>query len=76
MMPAGLRRIVPYVVVFAAAAYLYAVAAHIEFAAPEGRIGPDFWPKAILGLAMMACAYEIVKNLFFSKGKHELAGVL
>lgn len=75
-MPAHLRKIIPYVVVLAAAGYLYLLAARIEFAAPEGRIGPDFWPKTILILAMAACAYEIVKNLFFSKGDHELAGVL
>ena len=37
----------------------------IDFVAPGGRIGPDVWPKAILGLAMVTCVYEIVKNLLF-----------
>lgn len=71
-----LRRNVPYVAVFAIAAYLYFLARQIDFAAPGGRIGPDFWPKAILLLAMATCAYEIVKNLFFGKSAKELAGVL
>mgnify|MGYP001277000605 CR=1 FL=1 len=51
-----LRRNAPYVAVFAIAAYLYFLARQIDFAAPGGRIGPDFWPKAILLLAMATCA--------------------
>lgn len=71
-----LRKNAPYVAVFAIAAYLYFLARQIDFAAPGGRIGPDFWPKAVLLLAMATCAYEIVKNLFFGKAVKELAGVL
>ena len=71
-----LRKNVPYVAVFAIAAYLYYLAQQIDFAAPGGRIGPDFWPKAILLLAMATCAYEVVKNVFFGKAGGELAGVL
>ena len=71
-----LRRNAPYAVVFAIAAYLYFLARQIQFAAPGGRIGPDFWPKAILLLAMATCAYEIVKNLLFAKTHKELTGVL
>jgi putative tricarboxylic transport membrane protein len=66
----------PYVIVFAIAGYLYFAAGQIEFAAPGGRLGPGFWPKVILLLAMLTCLYEIVKILFFSKSEHELAGVL
>ena len=71
-----LRRNAPYMAVFAIAAGLYFFARQIDFAAPGGRIGPDFWPKTILLLAMVTCAYEIVKNLFFGKAGKELAGVL
>ncbi len=71
-----LRRNAPYLAVFAIAAGLYFLARQIDFAAPGGRIGPDFWPKAILLLAMATCAYEIVKNIFFGKAGNELAGVL
>ena len=62
-----LARIVPYVVVLAIVVFLYVVANRIEFNAPGGRIGPNFWPKAILILAMVTCGYEIVKRLFFAK---------
>ena len=72
-----LARIVPYVVVLAIVVFLYVVANRIEFNAPGGRIGPNFWPKAILLLAMVTCAYEIVKRLFFAKDDAaDLEGVL
>jgi len=71
-----LRKVVPYLIVLAVAAFLYVLASQIEFVAPGGRIGPDFWPKAILLLAMATCAYEIVKTLFFSRPDQEVAGVL
>jgi putative tricarboxylic transport membrane protein len=71
-----LRKNAPYVVVFAIAAYLYFQARQIDFAAPGGRIGPDFWPKVILLLAMATCAYEVAKNLLFRKAGRELPGVL
>jgi putative tricarboxylic transport membrane protein len=75
-MHSRLNRIVPYVVVLAIVGYLYFIAGRIDFAAPGGRIGPDFWPRTILLLAMATCAYEIIKTLFFGKTESELGGVL
>ncbi len=75
-MQGRLNRIVPYVIVLAIVSYLFFLAGRIDYAAPGGRIGPAFWPKAILMLAMATCAYEIIKNLFFMKSEHELKGVL
>lgn len=71
-----MRKSAPYVIVLAIAVWLYFFALQIDFAARSDRIGPDFWPKAILLLAMATCAYEILKNLFFTKTGQELAGVL
>ena len=70
------NKIVPYVIVLAIVSYLYFLATKIDFVAPGGRIGPDVWPKAILVLAMVACGYEIVKNLLFGRGDRDLEGVL
>ena len=67
---------IPYVIVLAIVSYLYFVATKIDFAAPGGRIGPDVWPKAILVLAMIACVYEIAKNLLFGKWGRDMQGVL
>jgi putative tricarboxylic transport membrane protein len=71
-----LRRALPYAIVLVLTAALFVLARRIEFAAPGGRIGPDFWPKAILGLAMLTCAYQIVKTLFFDAIGGEVGGVL
>jgi putative tricarboxylic transport membrane protein len=71
-----LRRTVPYVVVLVATAVLFVFANRISFIAPRGRIGPDVWPKAILGLAMLTCVFQIVKTLFFGATGEQVAGVL
>ena len=70
------NKTLPYVIVLAIVSYLYFVATKIDFVAAGGRIGPDVWPKAILVLAMVACVYEIVKNLLFGKADRDLEGVL
>ncbi|HVO89397.1 MAG TPA: tripartite tricarboxylate transporter TctB family protein, partial [Casimicrobiaceae bacterium] len=71
-----LRRAAPYLVVLVIAGVLFVFANRIDFVAPGGRIGPDFWPKVILGLALLTCAYQIVKTLFFDQADHEVGGVL
>jgi putative tricarboxylic transport membrane protein len=58
-----LIRALPYVVVLLASAYLYYAATQIEFYAPEGRIGPNAWPKMVLGLMLFTCAYGIFRSL-------------
>ncbi len=76
LIAARISRIMPYLVVLAIASYLYFLAGRIDFVAPGGRIGPNFWPKTILTLAIVTCIYEIAKNLFFGRTKHDLEGVL
>ena len=71
-----LRRTVPYVGVLVATGVLFVFANRISFIAPGGRIGPDVWPKAILGLAMLTCVFQIVKTLFFGATGEQVAGVL
>jgi len=55
---------VPYLVVLALAAALYAVAGRFEYAPKPGQLGPDVWPKAILAIAMLVCVLEIAWRLF------------
>ena len=71
-----LKKQIPYVIVLLISAYLYYRATQFDFVAPHERIGPDAWPKAMLILMMVTCAYEIIKKLFFAKGEDEVAGVL
>ena len=64
----------PYVAVLAAAAFFLYLASRIDFTAPRGRIGPDFWPRAVLGLMVLVCVYEIVKRVMFTRAD-EVVGV-
>jgi putative tricarboxylic transport membrane protein len=70
-----IARAAPYAVLLAVAAWLFLVAGRIDYVGPAERIGPTFWPKAILGLLALLCAYEIVKSLLFS-GPRSVSGVL
>jgi putative tricarboxylic transport membrane protein len=68
-------RAAPYVVVGAIAGYFYYVAAHIQYSARAGTLGPDFWPKLLLGLMIAVCAYEVVK-IFVLGRSVQVGGVL
>ena len=71
-----LKKVVPYSIVLAVAATLYAFAGQFEFTSRPGRLGPNVWPEAILVLMIITCIYEIVRTLFFSKGQEEVEGLL
>ena len=71
-----LKKQLPYVVVLLLAGFLYYRATQFGAAPPGGRIGPDVWPKIILGLAMVTCGYAIVRGLFFGRHDAQVGGVL
>ncbi len=56
-----IKKIAPYAVVFAISAYFYCLAGRFVFSARAGNLGPDFWPKLLLGLTMAVCLWEIAK---------------
>jgi putative tricarboxylic transport membrane protein len=62
-----LKKIVPYVLILLMSLYFYYLAGQFRFSAKPGNLGPDFWPKLLLGLTMVACLYEIIKTAFFLK---------
>jgi Na+-transporting NADH:ubiquinone oxidoreductase subunit NqrB len=62
-----LKKIVPYVIILAVSLYFYYLAGQFRFSARPGSLGPDFWPKLLLGLTMAACLYEILKAALFLK---------
>jgi putative tricarboxylic transport membrane protein len=57
------RDLAPYLVVLVAAAYLYHLADSFEFQAMPDRLGPDAWPKLILGLIVIVCLYEFGRRV-------------
>jgi len=71
-----LKGAAPYAVVLLITAFLFFESTRFGFEAPGGRIGPDMWPKMVLGLLGFVCALELVKRLFFGSGKADLGGVL
>lgn len=53
-------RSLPYLTLLAGAAFMFNVAGSFEFRIPAGRLGPDFWPKLILGLLLLTSAYAVL----------------
>jgi putative tricarboxylic transport membrane protein len=66
-----IKRIIPYAVVLLVSIYFYYLAGQFGVVTRRGNLGPDFWPKLILGLTMAACMYEIAKTVLFHRGKAE-----
>lgn len=60
-----LKKIGPYLIILLVSLYFYYLAGHFRFSTKPGNLGPDFWPKLLLGLTMAACLYEIIKTAFF-----------
>ena len=58
----ALRRAVPYAAVMMVGAYLYWLALHFEFPAVPGRLGPDAWPKMVLGLLLLTCLVGLITS--------------
>lgn len=62
-MQGRLKAAAPYAALLAGAAYLFGDASHFAYSPRPGELGPDFWPKAILVLLMLACGWELVARV-------------
>jgi putative tricarboxylic transport membrane protein len=72
-----IQKMVPYGIIILISAYFYFLADNFRFSTKPGHIGPDFWPKMLLGLTIVTCLYEIIKTVFFTKiaqGSESLTG--
>jgi putative tricarboxylic transport membrane protein len=58
----ALGRAVPYAAVMIVAGYLYWLALQFEFPEVPGRLGPDAWPKMVLGLLLLTCVVGLIKS--------------
>jgi putative tricarboxylic transport membrane protein len=58
----ALRRAVPYAAVMVVGAYLYWLALQFEFPNVPGRLGPDAWPKMVLGLLLLTCLVGVINS--------------
>ena len=73
-MPRKLKLAFPHGVMLAASVLLYWAATLIDVDT-GGRIGPAVWPKTIIVIMGLLCAYEVVKRLA-SETPGELAAVV
>jgi putative tricarboxylic transport membrane protein len=64
----AIRSAFPYFVGLAVAAAMYFYAGQIAYTPRPGLLGPDFWPKAAIGLMTAACLFEIARIFAGLKG--------
>jgi putative tricarboxylic transport membrane protein len=69
------RQSAPYAIILGVSAYLYDLALHFDYQKVPGRIGPDAWPRIILVLLMVICAYQVLRFSLRRKPR-ELEGAL
>jgi putative tricarboxylic transport membrane protein len=63
-----LRRAVPYLVLLGFSSFLlWSLSGVAAPGGAPGALGPAFWPRAILIVMMLLCAYEILKRLAGAK---------
>jgi putative tricarboxylic transport membrane protein len=70
-----LTRAAPYALLLAVAGVLYYFVLGIDTSAAAGRIGPDFWPRAVLALLAVVCIYELAKS-FLAADRRSAGGML
>jgi len=59
----ALRQTLPYAAGLIISGILYHYAQQIEYSPRPGDLGPDFWPKATIGVMALVCLVEIVRRL-------------
>lgn len=64
-----LRLTLPHAVLLLVSGLLYYATSFIDTAASATRIGPDFWPKIIIGAMAVLCVYEIAKRLIIGEAR-------
>lgn len=53
----------PYVLIIGIALAFYYTADRISYSAVPGQMGPERWPKLILGILIAVCGFEIVRRI-------------
>ncbi len=53
----------PYVFIICVGIGLYYIADQISYAAVPGQMGPERWPKIIIGMLIAVCGFEIVRRI-------------
>jgi putative tricarboxylic transport membrane protein len=72
----ALVRVLPYALVGSLAAWLFYAATQIDYHRRAGTLGPDVWPKLVLGVMLAICVYEIARVLFSPQWRGGATGML
>jgi putative tricarboxylic transport membrane protein len=64
---ARLTRAAPFLLIASGAAYFYHLSGSFDYFEIKGQIGPNAWPRLILGLLMAACACQALRALAFGR---------
>ena len=60
-MKARVKPMLPYLALLAGAGFLYHHTETFAALGRPGQLGPDFWPRAVLVLLMLVCAFEVAR---------------
>jgi putative tricarboxylic transport membrane protein len=71
-----LRLALPYFVGLIIAGVLFYSANQIQFTQRGNELGPDFWPKAAIGLMAMVCVIEILRAMVGAAGAYGISHAL
>lgn len=66
-----LGQALPYAIVLAVSVWFYVMALGINYSARGDNLGPDFWPRLILSVAILICALQLARLVLFSRPDHE-----
>jgi putative tricarboxylic transport membrane protein len=62
-----MRAMLPYVVGLAIAAALFIYMGHLDYTPRPSQLGPETWPRLVIGLMAVACLIEIARVAMRSK---------
>src|SRR5262245_55645359 len=67
------RAMLPYVVGLAIAVALFIITGHLDYTPRAGQLGPETWPRLVIGLMALTCLFEIVRAAV--RGKNGARGL-
>jgi putative tricarboxylic transport membrane protein len=63
------RALLPYAVGFAIAVALFIYMGHLDYTPRPGQLGPETWPRLVIGLMAVACLFGIARVVMRSKAE-------
>jgi putative tricarboxylic transport membrane protein len=57
----------PYAILLAVAAWFFKLATGIQYDHRPDTLGPDFWPRIVLGAMMVICTVQVARLLLFGR---------